>query len=159
MTRVQLKALLLQVRLHVLAIGAAFGVNGCFDDYTRCMFVGRLRNLKVNVTVAWIHTRVLKICKLYLDQLQVASEARLGGRQDGRLGPGENGIDSDLHGCTAGDGNMFRGVTVIGNIRQHGKAVAKVFKMAEYAAGLNAKNQQAHRRFVTVAWMHSSPLA
>jgi hypothetical protein len=37
---------------------------------------------------------------------------------------------------------MFRGMTVIGNIRQHGEAVAKVFKMAEYAAGLNAKNQQ-----------------
>src|SRR5438552_19123622 len=107
MTRVQLKALLLQVRLHVLAIGAAFGVNGCFADYTRCMFVGRLRNLKVNVTVAWIHTRVLKICKLYLDQLQVASEAPPGGRQDGRLGSGAKGVETDLHACTRGDRKML----------------------------------------------------
>ena len=76
MAGVQPKALLLEVRLDIATIGAIFAVDGRLHDHARRILVGYLRNLQVNVAVAGIHARILKIRKLYLDQLQLATEAR-----------------------------------------------------------------------------------
>lgn len=59
MARVQLKTLLLDLRLNITTVGAIFAVHGRLDNHARCLPVGYLRNLQVNIAVAGIHAGIL----------------------------------------------------------------------------------------------------
>lgn len=118
MARVQPKALLLEMRLNITTIGAIFAVDGRLDNHARCILVGCLRNLQVNVAVAGIHACILKVRELYMDQLQLATEARLCRGQNRGLRPRQNRVHRNLRGRAAGNRNVFRRMPVVGNIGQ-----------------------------------------
>ena len=131
---VQPKALLLELRLNILTIGAIFAVDGRLDDHARCILVGYLRNLQVNVAVAGIHAGILKIRKLYLDQLQLATEARLCRWQNWSLRPRQNRVYRDFRGSAARNRNVLRRMPVVGSIGQEWTTVAEILELTEYTA-------------------------
>src|SRR6266478_8727630 len=142
MARVQPKSLLLELRLNIATIGAIFAIHGCFDNYARCILVGYLRNFQVNVAVLGIHACILKIRELYLDQLQLATEPRLGRWQNWSLRPRQNCVYSDLRGRAAGNRNVFRCMPIVGNVGQEWMTIAEILQLTEYTARNTEEGQQ-----------------
>lgn len=84
-----------------------------------------------------------------MNQLQLAPEARLIGRQDGRGWPTQDGRYRDLLRSAIGEGNVFRGMAVVDGIRLNRQAITEILDVTLHpagAAGQDDRTEKNHQR-------------
>jgi hypothetical protein len=125
MRRVQLDAMLCQLRLQILSCTAVLAIHRRFHNHPPRSFIRCLRNLHVDIAVFAIQADFLHKSDSNMKYLKLNSSPRRIERTRVVLRPTVNRVDCDFFGGHGGDGHMFLAVTVF-NTLVKGSALAKI---------------------------------
>ena len=117
MLRVEAKAVLLELRLHILTGATILTINRRFYDHARRTLVRGLRNLHDNITIYSVHACVLQERVRNMKNLKFTPGSGRIGRYRRVLCPGKNDRDRDFLGSDIGDWDMLGQMPIISDVR------------------------------------------
>ena len=125
--RIEPKSVLRELRLCHLPRAAKFAVDRGFDDDTRRLLVGCLRNFKMHIAVSRVYAGFLHECISDVKHLEFAAGPRSIRGYEGVLGPTQNGIDTDLLRGNVRDRHVLGNVPEVGDVWFNWDAFTEIF--------------------------------
>jgi hypothetical protein len=114
----------LQLGLRRLAGTAEFAVHDGFHNHPRSVLIGGHGNFEVHIAIGGVDAGFLEKSGGHMENLELPPGSWRVGQDDGVLRPTENGIHTNFLRGDGGNGNVFRYVPEIQDVRLNRQAFA-----------------------------------